>query len=379
MIFGKIPIRINPLFWLMASAIGFLYAGDLAGIIMWIGIILVSVIVHELGHALTALAYGQKVSIELMVLGGVTQRQGPALSLPKEFLVVLNGPLAGLLLAFVSYECFVLVGDRSPILSTILRWTTAANIFWTVINLLPIQPLDGGKLLLIIMEGFFGLIGVKIALFFSIILAVLLSLYFFAQGGLLIGSILLMLAFESYRTWSGSLVMTEKDRDQELQSQFHAAEQLVKIGQNAEAERILKNIRGKVTSGFLYLASTEMLGQLAASDGNFEQAYDLLHSIESKLTDESLSLLHQLAYRTGHLQHAVAIGDRAYQNIPSYETAVLNSFAHAVMGEVQPAIGWLRCAVEEGLPDIQQIIRQKEFDNIRQKPEFIDYVASLAK
>lgn len=374
----RIPIRINPLFWLLAVLIGVLNSqGDLAGIVIWVIIVFVSVLVHEFGHALTAKFFGQQASIELMALGGLTHRQGPPLNLWREFIVVFNGPLAGFLLAIICGLLTIFFFFSHPMLATVMMWTAYANIFWTVFNLLPVQPLDGGKLLMIVMEGMFGLKGMKIALFISLLASVGLGLFGFAFGQFILGAIFFMLAFESFRMWQGSLVMTENDRNEELRGQFQLAEQLLAAGKTLEAERILKAIRGKVNNGFLYLGSTELLGQLAAQNGDYENAYSLLSSIESHLTDDSLALFHQIAYRTGHWKRAIEIGDKAFQNRPTYETAVLNAFSHALMGEVQPAIGWLQRAVEEGLPDIQQIIRQKEFDPIRSSPQFNDFVSSV--
>ena len=52
-----------------------------------------------------------------------------------------------------------------------------------------------------------------------------------------------------------------------------------------------------------------------------------------------LQLLHKSAYRIGAWMQAVELGNLSYQSLPSYDTAVINSLAHAIMGEVQPSIG----------------------------------------
>lgn len=377
--FGKtIPVRVHPLFWLMAGVLGYISGkGNLVLALIWIGIIFVSVLVHEFGHALTAIAYGQRASIDLVALGGLTQRQGKPLSFFREFVVVINGPLAGFALMLVAGQLHAIVPESSPVLLEILSATFWVNLVWTVVNLLPVQPLDGGKLLMIVLEAAFGLKGVKIGFFASVVIGVCFALFFFAIGALLPGAIFLMLAFESYRTWQGSLVMTEKDRDEDLQHQLHSAEQFLVAGNRPEAERLLKDVRAKVQSGFLYLTATELLGQLSAENGDYTTAYDLLKSIEPHLSETAIPLLHQLAYRTGQWEDAIEIGTKAHQNAPSYETAVINAIAHAVKGEVEPAVGWLRCALDEGLPNVQTILRQHEFDGIRANPQFVEFEAEL--
>ncbi len=375
---GRIPIRINPLFWVTSGAIGLLASGgEWSVAFIWLAVIFVSILFHEFGHALTALAYGQRVSIELMALGGLTFRQGPALSPFREFMVVLNGPLAGFLLAGITVILQYMFEHTHFLVDRALDASFAVNLGWTCLNLLPIQPLDGGKLLIIVMEAMFGLRGVKIALFAGLVLSTFLGLFLFTVGNMLGGAILFMFAFEGYRTWKGSLVMTDKDRDQQLLELLKSAEDLYHMGKIDQSEKVLQQIRAEVKTGFLFLASTQLLAQIATKRGEYPQAYQLLRSIEDHLEDNDLVLLHQLAYRNQQWKHVSALGDRIHQNVPSYETAILNALAHAVLGEVEPAIGWLRCAVEEGLPNPKHVAQQKEFDSLRSNPDFQQFVSTL--
>src|SRR3990172_11840545 len=95
---GKIPIVIRPSFWLVAALIGFLNSFSFVGTLVWIGVIFVSVIVHELGHALSALSFGLRPKIELVAFGGLTYHRGDQLAFWKQFLIVLFGPIFGFLL-----------------------------------------------------------------------------------------------------------------------------------------------------------------------------------------------------------------------------------------------------------------------------------------
>ena len=145
---GKIPIRIHPLFWFLAVAIGWLNAdGNIPKTAIWIVIILFSVLVHEFGHALTALAFGQRARIDLVGFGGLTHRHGGKLKFWQEFLVVLNGPLFGLLFSALAYMWLVKVNPPQESLYRYgLQVTVLVNIFWTILNLMPVYPLDGGNL-----------------------------------------------------------------------------------------------------------------------------------------------------------------------------------------------------------------------------------------
>ena len=68
--FSKIPIKIYPFFWILAIGIGWLNSMTLMGTAIWTVVIIISVVVHEYGHALTAMAFGQTAVIQLVGLGG---------------------------------------------------------------------------------------------------------------------------------------------------------------------------------------------------------------------------------------------------------------------------------------------------------------------
>ena len=239
---GKIPIRIYPFFWVLALIIGWLNSFSEMGSIntaliktaLWVVVITISVIVHEYGHALSALAFGQKAKIDLVGFGGVTQRGGPKLKLWKEFIIVLCGPLFGLCLAFLAFLLLNKMGERPlNMWRYILEITFYVNVFWTVVNLLPVQPLDGGRLLSIVLEGIFGIKGIKIAFFLSILTATAIGLLFFAFQAVLAGSLFLILAFESYRSWQSSLAMREQDQNEEAQQLLKRAEEDLRFRKKA--------------------------------------------------------------------------------------------------------------------------------------------------
>jgi len=127
------------------------------GTLIWMGIIFFSVLFHEFGHALTAMLFGKKPRIELIALGGLTVHDGQHLAPWKQFIIVLNGPLFGLLLALFAWLAMKASFLSTGIPAQILRDVTIVNVFWTVVNLLPILPLDGGQMLRIILEAFSAL------------------------------------------------------------------------------------------------------------------------------------------------------------------------------------------------------------------------------
>src|SRR3990167_2498318 len=149
----KIPISIKPFFWIFAVLIGFLMSGTLLGTIIWVVIIFVSVLVHELGHATVALAFNQNPKIELIAMGGLTSYQGKKIRYYQQFLIVLSGPLFGIgLFGLASFILWLKIFTNPTVVASI-KIFQYVNIFWSLVNLLPVIPLDGGQLMRIALEG----------------------------------------------------------------------------------------------------------------------------------------------------------------------------------------------------------------------------------
>lgn len=171
--FLDIPVRIHPLFWLMAGVLGF-RENDLPATAIWIGCVLVSILVHEYGHGLMAKHFHGSPSIVLYGLGGLCYSQGERT--PGQRLAVLfAGPGAGFILCAivlgvtslalgltggehlaVIQRLVGLKADKdlffdamgkfpSPTIFMIYFSLIWINLLWGLVNLLPIYPLDGGQ------------------------------------------------------------------------------------------------------------------------------------------------------------------------------------------------------------------------------------------
>ena len=142
--------------------------------------------------------------------------------------------------------------------------------------------------------------------------------------------------------------------------------------------QILNEIRDESRAGVLYLAATEMLASLLSEGGEYQKAYDLLYPQRSKIKAESLHLLHQLAYHVGNMQEAIQLGTKSFQSYPSYDTALVNAWCHARLGEERPAVGWLQSAIREGLPNVKEAFAHSDFDKIRGSREFQELESSFS-
>jgi len=171
-LFG-IPVRIHPFFWLVALLLG-ANSRDAMDILTWVVALLVSILFHELGHALALRAFGAHSWIVLYGLGGITAhnpaqaRYSRGSGSLSQILVSLAGPGAGFLLAGVIAAAVVLSGHRvqvlvgapfgllvlvpagetiaSPQFTELIQQLLFINVLWGIVNLLPVYPLDGGQI-----------------------------------------------------------------------------------------------------------------------------------------------------------------------------------------------------------------------------------------
>ncbi|MGD2059520.1 MAG: site-2 protease family protein [Acidimicrobiia bacterium] len=143
------PVTVRGSFLLIAALIGFLGVGDMSQTIAWIVIVFVSILIHELGHALTARMYGSKVAIELNGLGGLTRWSTPEAEMTpgRRALIAAAGSATGLLFGGLVWLVASQFGPYDPLVAWILQSTIYVNVFWGLLNWLPIRPLDGGHLL----------------------------------------------------------------------------------------------------------------------------------------------------------------------------------------------------------------------------------------
>lgn len=116
-----------------------------------------SIVLHELGHSVVAMAHGIPVrSITLFVFGGVAQTERDAASARAEFWIAIAGPLVSLLLAGVSYVVALLAANPHRPLAVACDWLATINFAVAVFNMLPGFPLDGGRVFRAVVWGASG-------------------------------------------------------------------------------------------------------------------------------------------------------------------------------------------------------------------------------
>lgn len=373
---GKIPITIYPTFWLVSALIGFLYSGNFIGTAIWIGIIFISVLFHEMGHALTAFAFGLKPRIELVAMGGLTYHEGDKLAFWKRFLIVLDGPLFGFILFLIATILLQVPSIAMTKMASVLTLIQVVNLFWTIVNLIPVIPLDGGQLLRVILEAIFGIKGFRYALMSGAVLALGISLVFFLYQQIFMGALFFLLAFQSYDAWRKTKFISEPDRSETVKNALMKAEELLQSGHKQEAMAAFENLRAETKQGLIYNMATQYLAFLLYEIGHVKESYDLLKSIRTELAPDAVCLLHKAAFEEKDYPLVTEFAAVCFQAMPTVDTALRNAYAHAELKEGEAAVGWLETAVREGLQNITDVISHSSFDPIRNDSHFLAWKES---
>jgi Zn-dependent protease len=229
-----IPVRVEPVFLVIIVLLGLPPESPLL-LATWVVIATASVLLHELGHAVAFRAYGLTPRIVLHGLGGLTSAEG-ALGVPARIVTTLAGPLSALVLfglpALLLDRADLLTGDDA---SAILSQVVWINIGWSLLNLVPVLPLDGGQVLLAALDGASRDRGRRAAEIVSIAVAGALALVAVRAGLLFAGMLAGFLALLNVRSLGDA-------RRDEVSDQLDAVVRALLVEDVASADASLREI-----------------------------------------------------------------------------------------------------------------------------------------
>ncbi|MFL5450466.1 MAG: site-2 protease family protein [Myxococcales bacterium] len=326
---GPFPVHVAPSFLIAAAILGFPFMNDLAIVALWIAVVFVSVLIHELGHALVGKALGGRPEIQLEGFGGVTFPRLPAPpSATSQIGLSLAGPLAGLLPGAAGWaiDRFVAPEPGSALaIAAGLAFTT--SLFWTVLNLLPVLPLDGGQVLLAALQGIRKKPSVRAASIISACVAGLAAAAaYFLFRQVFVAIWLLLFAFQNFSRVRAAPVAEQSDAPAPLRE--------APSDERADVDRELSRARAALLARDEETALA-VASKLEESEGAFRQAAGLRirAGVELARGDNVSAGLH---------------AGRSYTLWESPDAAVVAARANLRAGERERALNWLRRAVEAG-------------------------------
>lgn len=144
---GRINLSIHPLFYLL----GFYYA--ITGQIFIFVLCTVTAVIHELGHSFVASNLGYRLNkITLMPFGAVVSGNTDGLKFIDEMKIALAGPFMNFAISLFFIATWWIYPEFYAFTDVIV----SVNLSMALVNLLPIFPLDGGRIIFCLFADRFG-------------------------------------------------------------------------------------------------------------------------------------------------------------------------------------------------------------------------------
>jgi stage IV sporulation protein FB len=328
---GPFPVSVYPWFFITAVLLGMGY-GFGWKMLAWIAVVFVSVLVHELGHALVGRAFGGRPEIRLEAFGGATfpqfaKQPGPA----RQFILSVAGPVAGLFLGGAAY---LLVRawppDPRSVSAFLMRQFMWVSVVWAAFNLLPILPLDGGNMMLAFLEGVRRKPSLAAASWISVGFAVAVGAgmtWAFGPDPFL----LLFLALFALQNFQRARLAREADR-----APVAAAAPLEDATERADVAAATEDARGALLRRDFDAALASVV-RLESAGGPFRQA-------------AALRLRAGIELSRGDNESAALFAGQSFSIWQSADAAVVAARANLRAGAEDRARNWLRRAMEAGAP-----------------------------
>ncbi len=407
---------------------------------MWMAIVSVSILVHELGHAVVSRLYGYRPTIHLVGLGGLTNpNANETIPWHRDVLLTLAGPLSGLTLGLLSGMFFLVlkqVGVAAGPVSYALLGMFLANLIWAFFNLLPVSSFDGGRISSALLMRGFGRKGFLMAQLLSVVVSV--AALAFWWGDLLVALIIGMnlvramsmingyfkgelppagpthpfeIAFLHAQTKykegkleeAGGLLKTvgEQDLQPQLRARVHdlLGWVAVKRGEGRAALDHFAQVQGLTVAPQALAAAFSLIGDEARALPLWEKAAKatkdptLLHEWAGSMIRDgnptqargisgvNLALAHAAAARTwfvrGKHAEAAEANEASFREEPNSERAYDAACAWALAGRPDDALRMLELAAKAGVVRAEKARWDPELVSLRTDARFVAWLKDL--
>jgi len=334
-LFG-IPVSIRLGFVLLGAVLG--WSGGYKGIELgiWLGIVFVSVLAHEMGHAIAVRAFGLAPQIELHGMGGTTSWQPDARVTPGRRIVVsLAGPGAGFVLGAIVLVAFVALRPaEGTVAGNAVSMALWVNVGWGALNLLPMLPLDGGNVMASVLEILAPNRGLRLARYVSIGLCV-------AAGALAAWANqiwpLVLAGYFAFQNFIGLRAHTVIERDRDLHAELDRAQAALAHGDALGAERGAQDVLAVAKSDGVRAEAAQVVAFARLTRGDADGAAAALASMPPGLAPAPV-IEGMLALARGRHDEALGILERAYADQPNELVADAMVRAELAAGRLDGAL-----------------------------------------
>jgi len=197
-LFG-IRVRVEPIFWLTVAFLGGILQARSAEAFLLVALFVlagfISILIHEMGHALMIRKFNLPTEVTLAAFGGYATYPPGILSRKQSFAVTVAGPGIQILFGVAVFFLSQLIVLENSHLNTFFFYLYIVSIIWAIFNCLPIYPMDGGQML----SAILGPNRARAVHITGMTCAVLVGLFAFSSGYMLMGLFMGMFAWQNYQ------------------------------------------------------------------------------------------------------------------------------------------------------------------------------------
>ncbi len=327
---GSIPVLVHPGHLLFALALGLSAASGsqplspAAVVVIWVVLVFVSVLLHELGHALAFRAFGYRSSIQLLMFGGVTTPEtDQPLPWGKDVVSTLAGPLFGLALGVL---CLWLAPRVTGELARYsFEYGAYTNLVWAVFNLLPVLPMDGGRVSRAILGRIFGRAGVIAAHGLGVLVCAGLAYVLFRSSAAPVTLVFLLLF--AVQNFQALLAFWRSEPDGAASPELAQASALLRAGELARAREVASRLLRDDTPPALRARIHHLLGWVALKEGEGRRALDEFSQVQTRpIEPQAVAAAFSLI---GDDARAIPLWEQAARHAP--DPAILHEWAGALI------------------------------------------------
>jgi len=313
---ASVPVSVSP--WYLLLLVYLTVRNPSQGLVFAV-CITISLLAHEFGHALVAKHFKLQPQILLHGFGGLTGHERAQRD-RDEALIIAAGPFSGLLLGGLVFVVARFMPIESMNVRVALDYFVWINLIWSIFNLLPMWPMDGGQLLRI---GASKVLkparGERFTHIVSIVVIALVALgSYFVQFGPMMMIILAMTAWQNLQALSQGRQSEAPRRDnpfaRELMDQ---AERAYEAGDDVEALRLSHQVRAEPNvQPPVLMRAWSILGVATTRQGNYEEALSYLRRAPDSA--DVVEARAQCFYQLGMVDELEGlVASKAFARLPS--------------------------------------------------------------